>query len=239
MCARWISCLLLGLAAALSARAADTNTALRGEASNIAGLAASASAEVVQDWVSLTLAVQRDGSDPAAVQAHLKKVLAQALQRARTEVVPRALEVSTGAFYVSPRYANDGRPTGWVGRAELVLAGSDVGKLSSLAGRLEGLQLTQTRWSLSPALRQRTEDEVQAQAVERFKARAQALAQQFGFSGYQLREVQIGPEDASPPVRPVFARAMSVTSAESMPVPLEAGSSVVGITVNGRVQFKP
>lgn len=203
---------------------------------NLVSLSASASAEVVQDWVSVTVGVQREGSEAGAVQQQLSRVLAPALQAARAQAQPAELEVATGVFQVLPRYGQEGRLASWLGRAELVLSGRDLARVSALATRLEGMTVSQVRWSLSAAPRQRTEDEVQAQAVQRFRARAQALAAQFGFSSHQLREVQVGASEAGMPVQPLMARASAVPAA---PLPLEAARTTVSVTVSGTVQLKP
>lgn len=229
---RWMPGLCLGLVVSASAWSADARPLM-----DSASLSASAMAEVVQDRAALVVFVQREGSDAAAVQAQLSKVLTPALNQARA-AAGRDVEVGTGAFSVWPRYGNDGRIQQWEGRAELLLSGRDIGVLSSLAGQLKGMALAQVRWSVSPALRQRIEDEVQAQAVERFRAKAQALARQFGYNSYQLQQVQVSGDDPGGPIRPVFAaRAMAANAAP--PVPLEAGTASVGITVQGTVQFKP
>lgn len=227
------SVLVLGLAWAIGARAQGAIQ----EASRLVQLSASASQEAVQDQVELVLAVQQDGAEAAAVQRRLQQVLGPALERARAEVSPGQVEVSTGNFQVNPRYDNEGRIRGWVGRAELMLSGRDLARLSALAGQLSGLQVTQVRWSLSPALRQATQEKVQAQAVQRFRAKAQALAQQFGFREYLLREVQVSDDDAPRAPYPVAARAALAMDAQ--PVPLEAGRGNVSVTVSGKVQLLP
>ena len=49
----------------------------------VVGFSASASLDVLQDWVSLSLAHQVEAADAAAVQRQLKQVLATALDRTR------------------------------------------------------------------------------------------------------------------------------------------------------------
>lgn len=227
--------LALWLVSALQPLGAQPHPA--GEPARIVAFSASASAEALQDWVSLTLAHQVEAADAAAVQRQLSQVLSQALERSRASAQAGQLEVSTGALQVSPRYASNGRISGWAGRAELILAGRDLAGLSTLAGKLEGMSVSQVRWSLSSALRLKTEDQVQAQAVQRFRAKAQTLTEQFGFKDYTLREIQVSEDASGRPIQPVMARSMA--SAEAGAVPLEAGRTSVNVTVSGTVQFKP
>ena len=205
----------------------------------VVGFSASASAEVLQDWVSLSLAHQVEAADAAAVQRQLKQVLATALDRTRAPAAASQLELSTGALQVSPRYDQAGRMNGWTGRAELILAGRDLAAVSELAGKVPGMTVAQVRWSLSPALRQQTEEQVQAQAVQRFRAKARALTEQFGFKDYTLREVQVSEDGAGRPVQALMARSMSASAADGAAVPLEAGRSTVSVSVTGTVQLRP
>lgn len=207
------------------------------EPARILAFSASASAEVLQDWVSLTLAHQVEAPDAATVQKQLTQVMNRALERARGVTAVGQREVSTGALQVSPRYANDGRMSGWTGRGELILAGRDLAGLATLAGQLSGLSVAQVQWSLSAALRQQTEEQVQAQAVQRFRAKASTLTEQFGFKAYALREIQVSEGGPGRPVQSLLARSMAMADAPT--VPLEAGRTLVQVTVGGTVQFQP
>lgn len=226
-----------------SAAWANTLSSASGEVTKaperVVGFSASASAEVLQDWVSLSLAHQHEAADAATVQRQLKQVLATALERTRAPAAASQLELSTGALQVSPRYDQAGRMSGWTGRAELILAGRDLAAVSALAGKVPGMTVAQVRWSLSPALRQQTEEQVQAQAVQRFRAKAKALTEQFGFKDHTLREVQVSEDGGGRPVQPLMARAMSANAADGSAVPLEAGRTTVSVSVTGTVQLRP
>ena len=66
-------------------------------------------------------------------------------------------------------------------------------------------------FSLSREARERVEAEVEADAIGRFKARADSYARQFGFAGYSLREVAVGAGDSvAAPIQAVRAARMSV-----------------------------
>ncbi len=206
---------------------------------NVVTLTASASAEVMQDRLSMLLAVTRDGSDAAAVQTQLKSVLDAALTEARTAARAGGFEVRTGAFSLYPRYGKDGRINGWQGRAELVLEGRDIARISATAGKLTGLTVAQVNFSLSREERQRAESALQAEAIERFRARAGEIARGFGFNNFGLREVAVNTEDSgrNPPMPRMVAMAARAEAADA-PVPVEAGRSTVTVTVSGSVQLR-
>jgi predicted secreted protein len=179
------------------------------------------------------------------VQAQLRQALDAALAEARKAARPGQLEVRTGAFQVMPRYAapRPGAPSavaGWQGRAELVLEGSDTAAISQLAGRLTGLAVQRVAFGLSREARDKVEAEVAAQAIDRFKARAAAHAQQFGYASYSLREVTVnGSEQGGPQPMPMFRAAVAPMAAADQAQPVEAGRTTVTVTVNGSIQLSP
>ncbi len=221
---------------------------------NVLLLASEASAEVVQDTLTIALQASRDGPDAAGVQSQLRQVLDAALVEARKAVRPGQLELRTGVFSIYPRYAT--KPTGgnaivgWQGRAELLLEGRDIGAISQLAGRLGNpgssgssgaMTVSRVMFSLSREAREAAEADVASRAIARFKGRAESYARQFGFGGYSLREVNVGGGDFAPPVgQPLLrgARAMASAGADEVQ-PVEAGKALVSVTVSGSIQLSP
>ncbi len=203
---------------------------------DVVQFSASATVEARQDQLSIALRATREGSDPALLQQQLKAVLDAALAEARPAVQPGGLELRSGPFSLQPRSGRDGRISTWLGTAELVLSGADMERIAALAGRLQGLVVTQTVFGLSREQRERLEQQAQAQAIERFRQRAGEIARGFGFTGYQLREVSINSQEMGAVVRPRFL-AMEAKAADA-PLPVEAGQAQVQVTVSGSVQLK-
>ncbi len=206
---------------------------------DVVQFSASATLEARQDQLSITLRATREGSDPAVVQQQLKAVLDTALAEARPMAQPGALEVRTGLFSLQPRSGRDGRISTWLGTAELLLSGSELERLAALAGRLQGLVVTQTVFGLGREQRERLEQQAQAQAIERFRQRAGEIARGFGFAGYQLREINISSQELGAQIRPRFLAMEAKSSMSSdAPLPVEAGQAQVQVTVSGSVQLK-
>jgi len=205
---------------------------------NVVSLSASASVERAQDQLSIVLSTHREGPEAGALQAELKRALDEALKLARPAAKPGQLDVRTGAFSVSPRYAPRGGTNGWVGTAELVIEGRDTAGVASLAGKISTLSVSRVAWSLSREQQEAVEDEVSAAAIERFRAKADRVAKDFGFSGWLLREVTVDAGSSRPVPLP---RTMAVRSASaeaaSEPLPVEAGQATVTVTVSGSVQL--
>lgn len=243
-CKPWRATALALALAALPALAAAQSAVLQPPPQNVVNLTAEASREVPQDLMSISLAVTREGADAAVVQGQLRQALEAALAEARKVARPGLVELRTGAFGVFPRYTT--KPgaattiTGWQGRAELLVDGSDQAAISQLAGRLTGLTVARVGFGLSREAREKVEAEVAAQAIGRFKGRAEAYAKQFGFGSYSLREVSVGGGDVAAPVQPMFrVQAMSAGAPGGEAQPVEAGKTVVSVTVSGSIQLSP
>jgi len=205
---------------------------------NVLQLQTTGTVEVQQDLLQMRLTTARDGTDPAVVQSQLKTALDAALAEARKTAQPEQMDVRTGNFAIYPRNNREGRITGWNGTAELVLEGKDFSRITQAAGRIQTMTLGGVSFGLSREQRAKVETDAQAQAIERFKAKAGELAKAFGFAGYGLREISVNASDPGfqPRMRMMAADA-KVSSAESA-VPVEPGRSAVTVTVSGSVQLR-
>lgn len=206
---------------------------------NVVQLSASGVVEVPQDFLSLTLSTTREASDPTTVQTQLKAAVDAALAEARKTAAPGQMEVRSGAFSLYPRHNKDGRISAWQGTAELVLEGRDFGRISTAAGRVSSLTVSQVAFSLSREERARVETQAQSMAIEQFKTKAGTIARGFGFADYSLREVSVMSDEGSM-VRPrmMAMQAKAGLADASAPVPVEAGKSTVTVTVSGGVQLR-
>lgn len=200
-------------------------------------LSASAHTEVPQDWLVMTLAVQKEGLQAPMVQKQLNAVLSAALAVATPLAKPGTLDVSTGEMNVSPRYGREGKINGWTGSAQLVLKGRDAVQIATLATRLQDLTVAQIDWQLSPEQKTVAEGRIQAEAVSRFQSKAQALTQQFGFAAYTLREVRVSAQEAGEgSVMPRMA--MAQMDAVPAPMPTQAGKSRVVVNISGSIVLR-
>ena len=217
---------------------ATAQTSVVAPPQNVVQLSAQATQEVQQDLLTITLNTTREAADAATAQAQLKLALDGALQEARKAAQPEAMEVRTGYFSLYPRYGRDGKVTGWQGTAELVLEGKDFGRISTTAGKVQGMTVSGVGFGLSRAQRTKVESEIQTTAIERFKARASEVAKAFGFGGFTLREVSINSNDSMPGPRPRVMALEARAAAADMAVPVEAGKATVVVTVSGSVQLR-
>ena len=214
---------------------------------NVVTLTATATVEVNKDWLTVVFSTTREGSDAAAVQSQLKQALDAALTEARKSAKPGQVEVQTGAFSLYPRYAPPNPKasssglqagiSGWQGSTELIVQGRDTQAVSQLTARIQTLSIARVGFSLSREAREKVEADVAAEAIARFRARADAVSRQFGFAGYTVREVSVSSDPGAMQPQPMMrAQAMRVGGDEALPV--EAGKATVTATVSGSVQMK-
>ena len=205
---------------------------------NVVSLSASATVEVNKDWLTVVFSTTRDGADAAAVQSQLKQALDIALSEARKAARPGQLEVQTGGFSLYPRYAPKGGISGWQGSTELIVQGRDTQGISQLTGRVQTLSIARTGFSLSREAREKVESDVTAEAIARFRARADSAAKLFGFAGYVVREVSVSADAGQMQPQPMMVRSQALKSSADESLPVEAGKAVVTATVSGSVQMK-
>jgi len=227
-----IARVLLSLGLAVAALAASAQAPA--EPRNIVQLSANGTVEAQQDWLTVTLATSRDGSDAAAVQANLRQALESALSEVKKTAAPGAMEVHSGGFTLQPRYSNDGKINGWSGSAELVLEGSDFARIGTAASQAQPMTIRGLDFSLSRQTTTRLEAQAQALAIDNFKQKASQIAHGFGFADYVLREVMVTGADQAPHSMPL----MDSNGAAPPPLPMESGRSLVVVQVSGAVQLK-
>lgn len=208
--------------------------------SGVLNLTTAASVEVAKDVLGVAFTVTREGNDAQAVQSGLKQALEAALIEARKIAKPGLVDVQTGNFSLYPRYANPskgGQPviSGWQGTAELTVQGKDIAAIAQLSGRIQTMSIARVGYTLSREAREKVEADVSAQAIARWRAMAAQMSQQFGYSGYVVREVNVSTNDAQPP--PMQMRALRAADVADEALPTEAGKAEVTASVSGSAQM--
>jgi predicted secreted protein len=206
---------------------------------NVVSLSASATVEVPKDWLTVVFSTTREGADAAAVQSQLRQALDAALVEARKSAKPGQVEIRTGGFSISPRYAPKGGISGWQGSTELVVEGRDTATVAQMTGRIQTLTVARVGFSLSREAREKVEADVEAQAITRFRQRADSISKQFGFTGYTVREVNVSADSGGlQQVMVMKAQAMRGAAMADESLPVEAGKASVTANVQGSVLMK-
>lgn len=228
----------VGMAAAAATLAAPVH-ADQPPPSGVISLASSATVEVPQDLLTVTLSTTKEGNDAAGVQSQLKQALDAALAEAKRVARPGQVDVRTGNFSLYPRYApKGGAINGWQGSAELVIEGRDMQAIGQLTGRIATLTIARVVYDLSRETREKAETDVSTEAISRFRAKAADYAKAFGYAGYTVREVGVNANEPPPsPVPMMRMKAMAAAAPADESLPVEAGKGTVTVNVSGTVQL--
>ncbi|MGE8675338.1 MAG: SIMPL domain-containing protein [Achromobacter kerstersii] len=199
-------------------------------------LQATASSEVKQDTVRISLSAEVEAPDQPAAGKKLTAALDDVVKRARDT---KGVEVRTGGYNVWPNTNSKGKISSWRGQGEIVLESKDFEAAAALASKLsDKTAISNISFSLSREAREAEERKLLKEAAQAFKDRALAAANAFGFSGYRLSKLELGGSGGPMPMpRMMGAAAMAkdASGGYSPDVPLEAGDVTVSIAVNGTI----
>jgi predicted secreted protein len=198
-------------------------------------LQATASSEVKQDTVRITLSAEVDAPDQPAAGKKLSAALDDVVKRARDV---KGVEVRTGSYNVWPNTNNKGKIASWRGHGEVVLESKDFAAAAALASKLsDKTAISNIGFLLSREAREAEERKLLKEAAQAFKERALAASNAFGFSGYRLSKLELGGSGGPMPMPRMMGAAMAkdASAGYSPDVPLEAGDVTVSIAVNGTI----
>lgn len=198
-----------------------------------ATLQAEANAEIAQDTVQITLAAELSDTTQTAVADALTKTLQDTMKQAKASAEGKAdIKISSGNYRIWPMNDKDGKITNWRGRAEILLESTDFAAASALAATVsDRMPVANLRFSVSPQERAKKEEALLAEAAQAFRDRAQALADAFGYAGYSVKEINLGGAGA----RYEAAPRMMAMAADKASVPLEGGTEMVSVSINGSI----
>ncbi|OZI77588.1 SIMPL domain-containing protein [Bordetella genomosp. 12] len=200
-------------------------------------LQASASAEIKQDTVRISLSVEVEANDQVSAGKRLTAALDEVVKRARGA---KNVEVRSGGYNVWPNTNAKGKIVNWRGQGEVVLESKDFEAASALAAKLgDKTAISNIAFFLSREGREAEERKLLSQAAQAFKERALAAANAFGFAGYRLARLELGGGGgASAPMPRMMTAQMAKADTAAAPapgVPLEAGEVTVSVTVGGTI----
>ena len=202
-------------------------------------LSASAQTEVRQDWLVVTLHARHQAADAAVVQQRLQVLQDRALAAIRTEVNAEQFQLQTGSFRIYPRYGRDGKIQHWEGVSELIVQGRDVPRITRIAANTRDWTVANMYFELSRSAREQAEQALMQEAITQFNAKAQALANGFGFKTFDLHEVHLNAESQSPMHASIRMSADVLQAGQAQPpLSAEPGQSPVNVNLSGAVRLR-
>lgn len=227
----------IGLAALMAtvSASADQDKSRQEASGPQATLSAQASSVVTQDTAQITLASELSAASQIEAAQALNKVLDATMKQAKGT---KDVEVRSGAYRVWPTSKQDSKVTEWWARGEIVLTSMDMDAVAKLASELgDRMPIAGMSFSVSPQRRASEEKALLDQAVQAFKARAQALTHALGFESYRYRRIELGGDGVQ--YQPMPRMMMSAMAADKIGAPVEAGTETVTVTVHGTIALQP
>jgi predicted secreted protein len=204
----------------------------------VISVSAQSSATVPNDRLHAWFRVEVDNPSASAAAAEVNQRVARIL--AKLKALPDAQTSTSG--YTTQQIVEKGKPSRWRVVQTIKVEGGDFAAIGDAAGRLQaedGAVLSGLSFAISEELRKRTQDAITQQAIAAWRARAQAAAQGFGASGWRPGRVTIQAGDGARPYPMFRAGAEMQMAAAAAPVPLEAGSTDVTVSVTGEAILEP
>jgi predicted secreted protein len=194
-------------------------------------LQASASEEIKQDTVLITVSTEVDAPDQAGAGKKLNVLLDDLMKTAKSG---SDVSARTGSYRVWPNNNNKGKLVNWHGEGSIILESTDFDAASALATKMgDKSAIANIGFTLSRKGREAAERRLLNQAAQAFRERALAAASAFGFSGYRLQKLQLGAGGVPP--RPYMAMAKAAPAEANADVPLEADMVTVSVDVTGTI----
>jgi predicted secreted protein len=198
---------------------------------------ASAQRNAPNDLGSATAYVEISGTVSADVAQRVNAVMTDALTTAKTfeKVTVRTGNSRTWPLYgAKSKTGQTGAIEGWRMRSELQLESRDATALAAAVGQLQTtLSVSDISFAPSPETRRKIEDDTAIDAIKVFREKANRYAAAFK-RPYKIRSLTIH-SGAVPPTSTFSAMAMA--SAESAPIPVEAGESRIQVSVEGQIEL--
>jgi predicted secreted protein len=208
----------------------------RGLDYNLVRLQADAVAEVPNDQMLVTLAVEHQSRSAADLPALVNADMGWALGIAKKQPAVRA---QTGEYTTQPEYAST-RIVGWRAQQYLLLEGEDFDAVAALVTALqEKLQVKGMQFQPTRATRERVEAELTQAALKAFAAKAQLIAETMDAKGYEVVEINVG--GGAQPVYKSRARGMemmAMAADAAPPVAVEGGTVTLTVTAGGQIQLR-
>ena len=195
-------------------------------------LSASAQAQVDNDTVIATLYAQEEGRDSVQLANLVNKRIENAIEQIKQH---DAIKVQTSGYNTTPVYHNN-KITGWRVRQSIRLESQDMTLVSEVLGQLQQtLALQGMNFTVSPELKNATDDRLIKQALQVFERRAQMVTQQLGRKNYKIVDIDISTAADLYPRRNYEVAAMATKVAAPA---IEAGEQTLRVTVSGKIEME-
>lgn len=196
-------------------------------------LSAEASRPAANDLARATVSAEASGTTPGDLSKQINAQIADALKTAKG--FP-GVKTQSGATNTYPGYSKSGKIESWRMRSDLSLESGDSTALSELLGKLQtSLGVSNLVLQPSPETRKKAENEAMLDAITAFKGRAKVIADALG-KPYRIKHLAVNTNGRI--AQPMFRAAAKSIASESSPMPMEAGESLVSVSISGQIELE-
>lgn len=200
----------------------------------IVDLSADANRNAPNDLARASAYLEEQDANPGELARRVNRTIAGGLETAKAYAAIKARSGNTSTW---PVHGKNGRSIeGWRMRSEILLETRDTAALSELLGKLQStLAIGQLTLLPAPETRKKAEDEATLDAIAAFQAQAALISTAMGKS-HRVRQMSVNSGGA----RPIYPMARGVAmsmAAKAEPAPIEAGDSLVTVTVTGQIEL--
>ena len=201
-----------------------------------AALSATATVNLSQDTVHITLAAEEAAASQDAVAGALNKKLDSVMQEAKKD---KNVSARSGTYRIWPTTDKDGKISQWRGHAEIILKSGDFAASSSLAAKLsDRMPINNLSFSVSDEKKAEQEEKLIQQAVQSLNTRAKILASALGYKDYQIIKIDLG-GSGNYPISPVPRMMSAMATKDSVNVPIEAGEESLSVSIQAEISLQP
>lgn len=193
-----------------------------------------AAEEVENDTLIVVMYSERSGQKPSTLADEVNRNIGWAVDLAKKS---RGIKLQTLNYRQDPLYNNQ-NISGWRVRQSIRLESADVAVLSELVGEMQRrLSIESIRYAVSPALRDRVESRLIAEALNRFRRRGEQIQIELGRTGYRIVNVDVITSSQSPAPMRMRTSAMMEGSMVTAPS-LEPGVQSLSVQVSGTIELE-
>lgn len=202
---------------------------------NQISLEASASADVENDTMIVSLYAQEEGTEAARLSHRVNSKINQALEKLKQH---KTIKVETESYSTDPVY-NKNKIVAWRVRQSIRLESRVIPLLSEVLGELQNdLRLNSISFDISREKREQQTAMLIDQALAAYKQRAIQITKALKKDGYKIVDMRVSTSASSSPYRFKAANAMLAEAAPVAAPEMAKGDKTLTVRVSGTIELE-
>ncbi len=202
---------------------------------NQINLEASASAEVENDTMIVSLYAQEEGSKAVALSNRVNKKINGALEKLKQY---KNIKVETESYSTNPVY-NKNQVIAWRVKQSIQLESKDMSLMSEVLGELQQqLKLNGISFDVSPGKREQQTRVLIDQALTAYNKRATQIANKLHHDGYKIVSMKVSTSASAAPYRYKMARVMMAEATPAVAPEIAKGDQTLSVRVSGTIELE-